>query len=82
MSRPIVQVQQQGGLHLFNSAFLLSIMKAYGDHYQNSPGQQGNDPTGSWKRPPQCPGLVLQYAMYHRGDLQLGTSLVQLLQSQ
>lgn len=47
MSRPIVQVQQQGGLHLFNSAFLLSIMKAYGDHYQNSPGQQGNDPTGS-----------------------------------
>lgn len=36
MSRPIVQAQQQGGLHLFSSAFLLSVEKACGNHYRSS----------------------------------------------
>lgn len=43
MSSPIVQAQQQGGLHLFSSVFLLSIEKACGNHYQGSWGQLGNE---------------------------------------
>jgi len=41
MSSPIVRVQQQGGLHLFISAFLLSIMKAYGIIIKAPQGSRG-----------------------------------------
>lgn len=65
MSRPIVRVQQQGGLHLFTSAFLLGMEKAYGDHYQDSLEQQGNEctnPTGRQKRSPPLSWMVSKYA--------------------
>lgn len=84
MSRPIVQAQQQGGLHLFSSAFLLSIEKACGNHYQGSWGQLGNEFTFLVQPNKDTPmsWRVATYPMYHAGDPHLGKGLENMLQSQ